>query len=582
MKKKLFVMVLGLTIFLSYCNGQGSAASYNRNSISFFMISHPSDNFDTWCVNDFKELQFGDKYDINPLSENVIQASFNRDEKSLTPDQKARQIEDYLNSKSFGKEIVSYWFDRKEDGSFGRKRIEERGLYNATVNKILLANTKKRGLAEIKDEGNKLLGNSYVVVFDVHGIDKTISKSTAELTWVGFVDVYIYAIDKSELISNQDKWFYSLENSEDKYTDAEIASKKNYFDNAQFKLRHVLTTSTYVTPPVSGTLLNLFLDIANSNNKDFKAAEYKGTGESEFKSFIDRAYLQAMTAVEIKRPDFKVRTPILGVHPVTARIGLKEGLRKLQMYTVYEMALNEKNGKTEPKAVATLLASKVVNNSRNLVSDSLSRKLFSQFAVIHQYHPIEKGMFMEQKHANNLSVYADVIAGKQFIMPSVGVEVLNFMTTSGFSGSMLLDLCVASYKMGEVYNVTTTYNTYRTIYGKKYWSGSYTTTSQESDLTSHTSACFRVGYTCGFHLLTPNLRISPFAMVGYGYHASDDDSSSDDSNKGKFNEVTYSGGAKVGYNILPSWQLYLKYEYIYFMNPDYSQSGFGCGLKFSF
>lgn len=568
MKKKLFILILGL-LFLSQSKGQSNSTVYNRNSMSFFLISHPGDSYDTWCINDYNSLQPGDKYDINPLSSNVIKADFERNAK-LDVKGKAKLIEEYLNKNNYGKEIISYWFDRKDDGSFSRKNIDARGQYNANESKIILANAKKRGIAEIKDEGNKLLKNSYIVVFDIRAIDKNISKSTAMLTWVGVVDTYIFSLDETEYTQNQDKWFYNLENSEDAYTGTEIASKKAYFDNAQFKLKHVLTTTTTITAPTSRALVNLFLDLANSTNKDFKPAVYQGTGEPEFKEFIDRAYVQAMLSLEAKRPDFKVKSLIQGIHPVIARIGLKEGLKKKQMYKVYEMILNEKTGIVKPKEVASLLATKVVNNSKNLVTDSLSRKLYSKFTIFQQYGKIEKGMYMEQKNHKNLSLYADVIVGDGLNLYSLGIEDLNFITTHGFSGSLLFDVCVSN-------NDASTTNYYYDDYSNY----SYAENSTEKN----TSACLRIGYAFGFNLFTPNLKVSPFGKVGYGFSSSNGNLVTTDENGNQtlqLNELTYSYGVKIGYNISAPLQLYLKYENVYLTSMSESKGGLGAGIKLSF
>ena len=588
--KKLLILILGLT-FLNNAIGQNSSGGYARNSMSFFLMSHPSDSYDSWCIDYFNKLRPGDKYDINPLSSNIIEAEFNRDAdfgKSL----RSERIEEYLNNHNYGKEIISYWFNRQPDGSFNRKIIDARGEYNANESNIIVSNARQLGIATIKDSGNRLLKNSYVVVFDIRAISKDISKSTAILTWYGTVDTYLFSLDDSEYTTNQAKWLYTLDNPDEKYTESEIEAKKNYFKNAKFKLKHVITTTTNIVPPSSKVALTAFLDLANSNNKDYKAPVYSGTGEFEFKEFIERAYEQAMISLEKQRPDFKVRTLIRDTHPIVAKIGLKEGLKKKQMFDVYKMTLNEKTRDVKPHKVASVLATRVVNNSRNLVTDINSRKLYSKFTVVHQSGKIDKGMYLEQRPTKNISVYGDFIKTDGLAFYSLGMEMLNFISTKGISGSLLMDICMANNDIVNTIHHDAVIGSKLVRKGNSY-SGYYwdyvdyiiSDAYDENTSKDNTSVCFRIGYSIGFHIFTPNLKISPFAMAGLGYSTAKDLITTVDENGNdqiQFNEATYSYGARIGYNISSSCQLYFKYENIALSSMPSAKSAMGGGIKFSF
>ena len=141
-----------------------------------------------------------------------------------------------------------------------------------------------------------------------------------------------------------------------------------------------------------------------------------------------------------------------------------------------------------------------------------------------------------------------------------GMKNLNFMTTSSFSGSLLFDLWLANNK---VYLDEDTPDA-----GEDNWSFG-----------------LRLGYAFGFNLFHPNIKLEPFATVGYGlstYNLDNSEASSDESESGsKWNEVISSFGGNLVFNINYPLQVYLKGEGVFLASSGEVQPALGIGIRYT-
>ena len=408
---------LGLLSFIALCLTQKVSSQslkvdvnrvYNRNSLSFMIVSHSGDEFDKWTLNSFKQNDIGGKYNLNPISSNVYEAPFarNGNDSILL---KAALIEKYLNEKGFAKEIVEHWYNRKPDGSMDMLNVYSRGRYNATEKDYQVAMMTKRGENRLFDEGNELIDKSYIVVFDVRSIDRTIFETTGKLVWTGVADVYLFRLVCNDELKKRiyDCWF----ETGDLLSEEEKRIKRDAFDQINFTVAHQLTVSSFIQPNTSGVMLNVFLDAFSQGSSSNGNVGYYGDGESEYSSFIFNAYKQGMEALEEQRPDFKVKTAIASNWPVKAKIGLKEGLSKKQHFAVYEALYDERTDEVYAKEVATIMSTRIGKNQFNAYSNNMgSKKAMTKFAVVSKNDNIEPGMFIEaQPGLGNLSFYHDVI-----------------------------------------------------------------------------------------------------------------------------------------------------------------------------
>lgn len=557
----LFISMLFLQMNFDSAFAQSTSKMYNRNSMSFVLISHPNDNYDELIKEFYTAIDKGDKYNMNSIELTILEANFDRDA-VISFDQKANKIAEALNDENVAKQIISVWFNRKEDGTMNMERIHERGLYNAGTTDFQIAKTQQVDINLLKDRGKELVKNSYVVAFDIRELRDIIDQNTAILTWYGTIDSYLFEIDNSDAIVEEvfNTWI------DDETSGTEIEQANERYDAMEFKIKPVLYTSTAVQPPMNTALVMAGLSAMNSTSKNKPV--YTGDKVAEFKQFVERSYPQAMLSLENVRPDFKVRTLLKSVHPLTAEIGTKEGVYKKQLFNVYEMRYNELTQQTAPYKVASIRATKVGKNSQ--VSSGIVP--VSKFMVVHRKNPIQEGMFIEQDgNDKRAGLTVEYAGGNGIGMYSLGVEALSFATASSFSGYVLLDFLVATYDR----NVTTTTYDYNYYYG--YIEESTT------EIKTNLSLCFRLGYGFGFNLIHPNIKVKVYGIGGLGLATEGADNTTYDeygNSEVKFNEATYSIGVTLGYKFSPGFELYYKTEKVKFTNADGTVSGLG--MKFNF
>jgi hypothetical protein len=532
---------------------------YNRSSMSFMITSHPGDEFEERVKTYFEKNNLSDKYNVNPVSSDSYMAPFTR-ENQIAIDEKAATIEKYLNEQNYAKQIVGFWYNRKPDGSMDMDNCFKRGRYNATDDDYSKAMNTKLGEAVLLDAGLKLVKESYIVVFDVHHITKTIFESVGVLVWNGTVDVHLYQLDYNEDINKQvyDSWFYSNEN----FTEVEKQEKNALFNQIDFKFKHVLSTSKYIETDKNISMMIAMAEFSNAMSNSQKKVAYTGNGESEFQDFINRMYTQGMEAVELKRPDLKVKTPIYDTRPIVAKIGKKEGLRRNHQYGVFEVVVNEKTGEPISKRVATIRAARVGKNQVNTVGDMHEKGMMTRFGVIARSSKIEPGMFIEQEKNHSMAVYADFSKqGSDYSMFALGLRNQNFTTARGFTGALKLDMFV-------IQNYITYGNDVYYI---------------EDEIYKNWAVGMRFGYSLGFNILHPNFKVEPFGMMGLG-----------SSTKGSFDynyytgehsfssgpEFTLSYGSYFVFNVHYPFQVYLKYENQYVMNAEQTYSAVGFGVRY--
>ncbi len=251
---------------------------------------------------------------------------------------------------NIAREMVAKWFNRSNKGGFNMNLIKSRGNYDATVLDIAKARASKRGLTMLGDAGEDLIKNSFVLVNEFKYISKeevaksasgflsglaqiasvvpgasnisTISSLTAVGVTVagkGYVvktKAYLYRLDWNEEVAAK---FYNDYWATDK---AITPERKRAFDESDlFKLVYIGTDDSWA---------------------DVQSSIF--TNKSDVK-LVERATIKAIDAVIVKlqknHDEFKTKTPLYTGEPITAKIGLKEGLTSKSKFDVLEQQIDE-------------------------------------------------------------------------------------------------------------------------------------------------------------------------------------------------------------------------------------------------
>ncbi|MGE0077623.1 MAG: hypothetical protein AB7S48_07175 [Bacteroidales bacterium] len=259
-------------------------------------------------------------------------------------------IQKFFKQNRIPQQLVAKWYGRDSSGLFNMDLIAERGQYDATEMQASVAKASVRGSAMLADAGEELISNTFVVVTRFKYIPKEevmaaakrglklledyggkyaqtfaqVGKLAADVASKGYViqaNSYLYKLrwnDSIAAVFYQDLWNDSYESHPER-----IAA----FDSTDlFKLELVGFDKAWA---------------------DLQSTVFTKKSEDELVRIATVKAIDAVIAKLQREHDvFKTKTPLYSVDPVSAKIGLKEGLEKGDKYEVLEQSIDE-NGRTK-------------------------------------------------------------------------------------------------------------------------------------------------------------------------------------------------------------------------------------------
>ena len=271
------------------------------------------------------------------------------------------KIDKVMQDNKLANKLVAKWFNRNAAGKFDMSLIQERGFYNASELEASIAQGQTKGLASLGDAGEELLRNTFVTFTKLEFIEnepaaaivRDAAKASLAESMAGkpqmLIDKVMQGVDATyektkEGYSVWSKtWLYRL-NWNDSiaaifYND--LWSNPSAFDKSDiFSLEFV------------GVQYNQSL-------VTFKIGE-KRTQEQIIDLALVRNVDNAFAELQKDNDVFKPKVPVLTVNPITAQIGMKEGLTGGESFDVLEMVFNQKTGTTEYKKIGTATADKKI------------------------------------------------------------------------------------------------------------------------------------------------------------------------------------------------------------------------------
>ena len=338
----IFLCLAALAIAPTHAQKKGGeiSADYRRSSLYKLMIEDPSRPYADVIKTSFVNGPLQDKFNDHNLVVRTIPASAAKDE--------AENIAAFIETNHIARDIVAKWFNRSPKGGFDMKLIQARGNYAATAFDITKSKMTKRGPAALADAGEELIKNTFILVNDFKYVSKEeVAKKTSswlkvageigesagvkgansiastsgdalDVVGKGYVvktTAHLFRLDWNEeaaAIFYNDYWCDDATVTPEK--------KKAFDESTAFKL-------VYVGSDVS---------IA-----DLWSTKYTTKTEEQL---IERATNKAVDAVIVElqknHDEFKTKTPIFTNEPITAKIGLKEGLTAKSKFDVMELQVD--------------------------------------------------------------------------------------------------------------------------------------------------------------------------------------------------------------------------------------------------
>jgi hypothetical protein len=352
---KLNILFLFLAPSFIYGQKVEKEAVYRRSSLYTLMINEPTREYADVIHQTFINSPIPEKFNNHILDArdipNGIQKKLMRRAEKIKIQEK--NISNYFSVNSIAKAIVARWFNRKSDGTFDMKLVANRGSYNATEMDVDLARSSKRGLALLADAGEELIGNTFVIVNDFDYVNKEeamgkIKEKVTKLTTLGGrldKNIKTKRLDKAEKLVGKGyvvrttSYLYQLDWSDsvaavfyEQYWMDENSldeNKKKAFDNSSiFKLKLVGQETAWAD-------LRENIHTTKSEEELIRIATVRA---------IDAVIAKLQRKYEV----FRTKTPLYGVNPLAAKIGMKEGLEAGDRFEVLEQVMDEE-GRTRYK-----------------------------------------------------------------------------------------------------------------------------------------------------------------------------------------------------------------------------------------
>ena len=344
MKKTILTLMMSATVMASYAQTDNeSMMNYRRSSLYSLMVNHTDQQFASEIKEAFLQIPVPNKFNDHDLSVKVL--NLNKKLEDANSDQENPVITKFLEDNKVASRLVGRWFNRDTyTGICNMDLVKERGLYNASEFDRQLAMHSARGMAMLQDAGEDLIGNTFVVVNDIRYIDK--SKSTKVIGSIfkalgkvasaytgndnytslgdniggmveslkGFsvrINTFLYRLDWNK---EQADLFY-----QEQYTDGADSVKKENFDKARHNYR---------------------LKYVGKVESKGSTTSFLGIKEDEPIMMVRKACQRAIdeNVVDLQRSyeEFRTKTPLLTTEPLTAYIGMKEGVSAISKYEVLE------------------------------------------------------------------------------------------------------------------------------------------------------------------------------------------------------------------------------------------------------
>jgi len=271
------------------------------------------------------------------------------------------KIDKVMNDNKLANKLVAKWFNRNADGKFDLSLIQERGFYNASELEASIAQGQTKGLASLGDAGEELIRNTFVTFTKLEFIEnepavalvRDAAKAAIAKSMAGKPQMLIdMALQAADATYEKTKEGYSLWSKTWLY-------QLNWNDS----IAAIFYNDLWSNPSAfdKSDLFSLeFVGVQyNQSLVTFKIGETR-TQEQLIDLALVRNVDNAFAELQKDNDVFKPKVPVLTVNPITAQIGMKEGLTGGESFDVLEMVFNQKTGTTEYKKIGTATADKKI------------------------------------------------------------------------------------------------------------------------------------------------------------------------------------------------------------------------------
>lgn len=255
------------------------------------------------------------------------------------------KLQKYISQKNIARQMFDTWFNRKGN-DINKNLLLERGKYSASAEKM--DDAKQAALAENLYEDYELISNTYTVFQKLNffpnepvaALARDLAKAEARKKMAAMPPAMLQkSLDQLDTVYERTKEGYTVICTSFLYQlewDAAVAEKfKGYFENSELMAKRGQiwdTTSIFKIKFVGKS--------TTSSIVTFKIGE-KRTEEQIIDLQIKRVMDNSLARLQKNHVQFRPVAPVSSAAPVTARIGMKEGIEENQTFEVLAIEFNE-------------------------------------------------------------------------------------------------------------------------------------------------------------------------------------------------------------------------------------------------
>ena len=372
MKNNKILLAVAFGLIASTANAQedNKATDYRRSSLYSVLVNHTEQKYADEIKEAFMDMEVPDKYNDHNLSVKVI--DMEKKLKGAGSDQENKAITDFLNNNNIASRLVAKWFNRDAfTGQCDVELVKERGLYNASEFDKEMAARSQRAQALLEDAGEDLIGNTFVLVNDIRYIDKSQKSKVA----AGFLKGFGAALGAFAGV-NMNNTFDNLANMIESIKGFKVkintflyqlvwdeASAANFYQNHYTGEPDEAKRQAFENG--RGSYKLKFAGKVESKGNE---TSFMGVNEDQPQVMVLKACTRAIDeniadlGHEVEA--FRVKVPLLSSEPITAQIGMKEGVQKNSRFEVLEINEDPATGKRTYKRVG------IIQPVNNLIWDN--------------------------------------------------------------------------------------------------------------------------------------------------------------------------------------------------------------------
>jgi len=272
------------------------------------------------------------------------------------------KIEKQLKEQRIAQQLVRKWFSSEDGKMFDMSTIQKRGLYDANMLDFNVAKSNVRGMAILADAGEELINNTFVAIIDLDffsnkpiadrlraagkataqaagnaGLFGSLIGATAQLS----TNIAAAAIEDGYTVFSK-TFLYKLKwNDEIAAEFYNIWGDENAFDKMDFQME--LIGVQYEKNVINAGIFS------KKGNREM---------ETVVKKLVTRNLDDNFANLQKEYDVFKTKVPIKSINPITADVGMKEGLEGGEKFEILEMTQNPETGRTKWNRVGTATVDK--------------------------------------------------------------------------------------------------------------------------------------------------------------------------------------------------------------------------------